>query len=191
MNKSIYMNASVIDFLHRIPVFKMFTRDELCMMLRNGDVIRLERHMPHRIVIKEGTCTRWVYVLLRGTVKVVKDDQEIFVMGKRGEIIGEIGALQSQECRATIVTVQECIFIAINIEGIEKHGRGSLDYLHHLHDYFTPLIEERLNRTLEITDVICQIREKRQELEQLEKRLQQLGGHEKKSLLQSLLEEAE
>ena len=121
----------------------------------------------------------------------MKEGQEIYVLGKRGEIIGEIGSLQSQKSKATIVTVQEQTFIDIYTEGIEKHGRYPLDYLHHLHDDCTPLIEERLSRPLEIADVICRIREKRQELEELEKRLHQLGGHEKKSLLQSLLGEVE
>ena len=85
--------------------------------------------------------------------------------------------------------MRECIFIAINIGGIEKmHGPESLEYLHRIQESFTPLIEERLNKTLEVADIMYRMREKRLELQNLEKRLRQLGVSEEKTVLHALLD---
>ncbi len=189
MGKQIYLNTTIIELLHKLPVFNMFSRDEMRRMLRSGDVLRLERHPKDAVVIQEGAFSRWAYILLRGAVKVIKEGAEVCQLRERGEIIGEIGAVHSQVRSATVLAMEECMFIAVNIGAIEKmHGPESLEYLQRIHESFTPLIEERLNKTLEVADIMNQVRQKRQELLELENRLRQLGAHEEKSMLQKLLD---
>jgi CRP-like cAMP-binding protein len=189
VGKQIYLNNTIIELLHKLPVFNMFSKDELRGMLRSGNVLRLERHPKDTVVIQEGAFSRWAYILLRGAVKVIKEGAEVCQLCERGEIIGEIGAVHSQMRSATVLAMEECMFIAVNIGAIEKmHGPESLEYLQRIHQSFTPLIEERLNKTLEVADIMNQVRQKRQELQELEKRLRQLGAHEEKSMLQKLLD---
>ena len=54
MGKQLYLNTAIIELLHKLPLFDMFSRDELRRVLRSGDVIRLERHQKDSVVHRGG-----------------------------------------------------------------------------------------------------------------------------------------
>ena len=54
------------------------------------------------ILLREGQSQSCIYVLKKGSVKILKDGQEIALLDKRGEMFGEISALTGIECTTTV-----------------------------------------------------------------------------------------
>jgi len=188
-NKQLYMNDALLEMLHKLPVFSVFSYDELRRMLYSGKVLRIEKFSPGDVIIQEGTYGRWVYVLIKGAVKVVKAGAEICRLSRQGEVIGEIGAVQSQVRSATVVATELSVFLSMDISVIEHmSGEEKFEYLQRVKNFLAPLIRERLPRTLEIATIMTDIRAKRAELERLEERLRRLGVTEEKTVLQMLLD---
>ncbi len=187
--KQIYTNKLILDLLHRLPVFSMFSEAELRKMLYSGKLVRIEKYKMGDAIIQEGTFGKWVYLLLKGTVRVVKAGAEICSLNNQGAIIGEIGALKDQARNATVYAATDVICISINIAVVEHmSGEERQQYLDRIHDFLGPLITERLQVTEEVTDILERIHELESELAQLRKRLRQLGASEEKTMLQLILE---
>lgn len=187
--KQIYLNSLILDLLQKVPVFSMFTEDELRKMLYSGELVKIEKFKALDVIIKEGDFGKWVYVLLAGALKVVKHGAEICVLQKQGDIIGEIGAVKTMPRSASVIAIKDSICLAINLSVIEHmSGEEKTDYLKRLNDFFTPLIESRLQQTLEVDEIMREIQRKKTELARLHDRLRQLGISEEKSILQMLLD---
>lgn len=188
-NQQIYMNSALLEMLHKLPVFDAFSAGELRRILYSGKVLRIEKFSPEDVVIQEGSFGRWVYVLIKGAVKVLKDGAEISRLSQQGDIIGEIGAIRSEMRSATVIALEDSIFFALDISVIEHmSGAEAQEYLQRLQNHLAPLIRQRLSRTIEIAGIMQEVRKKRTELEQMETRLRELGVTEEKSILQLLLE---
>jgi|GEM_PF-4925801 len=190
--KQIYLNSLILDLLHKVPVFSMFSEDELRKMLYSGELVKIEKYKPLDVLIQEGTYGKWVYVLLKGAVKVVKQGAEICTLNKQGDVIGEIGAVKTLPRSASVIAVKDTACLAINLSVIEHmSGKEKTDYLQRLNDFFTPLIESRLQMTLEIDEIMNELKRKKTEIVRLYERLRQLGVSEEKSILQMILESEE
>ncbi len=190
--KQVYLNTLILELLHKVPVFSVFSEKEIRRMLYSGELVQIQKYKPCDVVIQEGTYGKWVYILLRGSVKVVKKGAEICTLNTVGDVIGEIGAVKTMPRSASVIAVGDVVCLAINLEVIEQmSGTDKEEYLNRINTFFTPLIESRLQRTLEIEDLLAEIREKRLELLRLQQRLKDLGVSEEKSILQVILEESE
>ncbi len=187
-HSQLYMNTALLELLLKLPVFDMFSEAELRRMLYSGELLRLEKFAPGDTIIEEGTYGRWVYVLIKGAVQVLKQGVEICTLDQQGAIVGEIGALHGQLRSATVLARRASVFAAVNlgmIEGLsDKDGR---EYLERISEGLTPLIQQRLQQTAEIEATLAAIAQKRAELEYLERKLRKLGVSEDQSLLQQLL----
>ncbi len=184
------MNTTLLQLLHKLPVFSMFSETELRRMLYSGEVVRIKKFAPGDVVIREGAYGRWAFVLIKGAMEVVKAGTVLCRLHKQGEIIGEIGAVRAQQRSATVVAVADSICIAINIAVIEHmSGNEKEEYLRRIDEYLTPLIRKRLKETMEIVSLMDAIKKKRSELQQLEKRLNSYGISQEKSILQHILED--
>jgi CRP-like cAMP-binding protein len=187
--KQIYLNSLIIDLLQKAPVFSMFSENEIRKMLYSGELVKIERYKPMDIVIQEGDYGKWVYMLLSGSVKVVKQGAEICTLEKQGDIIGEIGAVKTMPRSASVIAIKNTICLAINLGAIENmSGEEKTDYLQRFNDFFTPLIESRLQKTLEVDEIMNELKKKKAEIARLHERLRQLGVSEERSILQLLLE---
>lgn len=188
-NTPLYLNTAMLEMLHKLPMFSMFSEAELRRMIYSGKFLRIDRFCPEDVIIQEGSFGRWVYVLLKGAVKVVKKNIEICTLTEQGTILGEIGAIQSQVRSASVIALEPCFFIAIDISVIEHmSGHEKQEYIQRIKDFLSPMIQERLAQTMEISSLIEEIRCKRNEIDHLQQRLRALGASEEKSILQLLLE---
>lgn len=187
--KQIYLNSLIIDLLQKAPVFSMFSENEIRKMLYSGELVKIERYKPMDVVIQEGDYGKWVYMLLSGAVRVVKQGAEICTLEKQGDIIGEIGAVKTMPRSASVIATKNTACLAINLGAIENmSGQEKTDYLRRLNDFFTPIIESRLQKTLEVDEIMNELKKKKAEIARLHERLRQLGVSEERSILQLLLE---
>lgn len=184
----LYTNKFILDLLQKMPVFNMFSQDEIRTMLYSGELVRIERFGPGETIIEEGSYGKWVYILIRGSIRVVKKGAELCTLTKLGEVIGEIGAVNDTIRSASVETIKDSVFISINLAAVEHlPGAERGHYLEKIQSFFMPIIENRLQMTLEVTEIMEEIQKKKAELVQLEQRLKELGVSEEKSVLELIL----
>lgn len=192
MAKQIYTNKVILDVLGKIPFFSMFSEDEIRRMLYSGELVRIIKFSAEDRIIREGTYGSWVYVLLKGRLRVEKNGAEVAKLTNQGDIIGEIAALTAGPRSASVTAADDAILLAVNVTVIKKmSGIDANNYLTRLKDFFAPLIEERLSRTFEVEEILRQIRQKETEIAQLRTRLKKLGASEEKDILAMILDNAE
>lgn len=191
VGKQLYMNQAILDMLQRLPVFNMFSEDEIRRMLYSGEFVSIERYTKGDTIIQEGSYGKWVYVLMRGALRVVKGGTELCVLKRQGEIIGEMGAVKNQARTASVIANTDAVLIAINISVIEHmNPTARVEYLDRLRGFFQPLMDVRIKANKEISELLTKIREKEGELADLRERLRILGASEEKSLIQLILEDS-
>ena len=185
--KPVYTNKTIFDLLHKVPFFSVFSEEDIRKMLYSGAFIRVERFLPGDIIIEEGTLGRWFYIIMRGDVRVMKEGLELSIVSE-GEVIGEMGAVQNLLRSASVVAKDPCVCIAVNMAVVENMaGEERLDYAKRIHDYFQPLIRDRMKSMDQALELIREIRAKERELDTLRKKLKRLGANEERSLMDLLL----
>ncbi|THB67850.1 MAG: cyclic nucleotide-binding domain-containing protein [Desulfovibrio sp.] len=188
-DQPVYTNNVVMDLLKRIPMLSSFTSEELRRMVYSGQFIRLERYSKGDELMREGETGTWVYILLKGGVKVIKGGAEICTLRQQGDIVGEMGPLTDKPRSATVKACRYTVCIAVNmgaVKNLPKEERA--DFLQRMQEVLLPLVNKRLQATEEAMELLDSIRKKKQELHHLRQRLNALGVNEEKSTLDLILE---
>jgi len=104
------------EIIQRVPFFKMLPKDEI-----DDFVAMLEvKHFPaNEIVIREGEKDNVFYLIMRGVLRVVKNNQEVATL-IAGEFFGEISLIYNVERTATCITKTPCILHVIDSANFEK-----------------------------------------------------------------------
>src|SRR6185436_1820988 len=76
-------------------------------LIRDREVCRFE---PGQIVLEQGTRKHHLYVLIQGTVEVVKDDVQVATTTEPGAVFGEISVLLDGNHTATVRALTACSF---------------------------------------------------------------------------------
>ena len=188
--RQIYLNPAIIGLLKKLPLFSVFSPEELRRILYSGQFLHLEKYEPHEIIIEEDTEGKWIYVLLQGAVKVSKKGVDICSLKGQGEVIGEIAPLKDGVRSATVVALEKTVCLAMNIAVIEHMTtEEKQQYLHKIRHFFAPMMEERMRMTQQVLRIVTEIKEKEEGIKQLQKQLQGLGAlKENRNILEMLVD---
>lgn len=162
-------NSQNIEKLMVIPGLKKFNTKHLTSLLQQSKIRQYEQG---EIIIKEGDTDKWFYFLLSGTVKIVKQGQEISVINKQGEVLGEMSILNSAERSTTVQAEGKAVCLAVdttasNPLALEEDKR---DHLLLMYKIFTDYMSSRLRtRTEELVDLRKENRRLRVEIKTLKK----------------------
>ncbi|MCJ7603705.1 MAG: response regulator [Desulfobulbaceae bacterium] len=146
-------NFDVIDLLKKIEKFKNFSDQEIhdCV-----DVGIFREYDPGEIIIENGAIDSWVYLLLKGSLSIEKDNQHLGVIRRCGDIFGEMGVIDGSPKSATIRALSKTILLCIEsliIEKSLKEGKANLCYL--IFRIFAEVLAVRLRNT---TDEVIQLK---------------------------------
>ncbi len=149
MRETDYLKDSdnLIRDLQRIPTFSAFSKNELDNLLRMS---KIRKYKKDEMIIKEGSKEAWIYFLVKGEVRVEKEDMELSVMDKRGDIFGEMGVLQGGPRTASVYAVTPTVCLATNakkIKDLSRMDRIAFGYI--LYRSFAETLAERLSKTNE------------------------------------------
>lgn len=121
------------DFLCQIPLFHGLTKEQI-----TGLQVLIDSYevASRRVLITTAEKCRYVYILVKGSVKVQieRDNGQAVIIALlgSGQTLGEMGAADGMGSSATIITLEQCVFLQITVGDFEK--------LRHLH----PQIAENL-----------------------------------------------
>lgn len=83
-------NFELIDKIKNLNVFNQFEEDQIEEFI---NVCTLKKFAKGEIIINEGSVNNWIYILISGSVKILKGDQIFGIFKRIGEVLGRCGLL--------------------------------------------------------------------------------------------------
>ena len=108
--------SDVVDYVHSVPFFENFTKDEVRQILRASNIIKV---FKGRVVVAEGEIDDAFYIILSGMAAVQKGGKKIALI-RRGQCFGEMSYLSGQSRIATVSAITDCILLKISATLLDK-----------------------------------------------------------------------
>lgn len=150
MKETKYLKENIqnIQRLMDIPTLKKFETRNLGNLLR---LSKIREYEDGECIIKEGDIDPWLYFLLTGKIKVVKEGVQLHTIDQRGEIFGEMRVISDLKRSASIFAVGHTLCLAVDTEARERlDSQEEIDrFLLLLYQVFAEFIVMRLRLTSE------------------------------------------
>lgn len=150
MKETKYLKENIqnIQRLMDIPTLKKFETRNLGKLLR---LSKIREYEDGECIIKEGDVDQWLYFLLSGKIKVIKDGVQLQTIDKPGEIFGEMRIISDEERTASIFAVGPTLCLAVDTMARERlDSQEEIDrFLLLLYRVFAEFIVMRLRLTSE------------------------------------------
>ncbi len=115
--KYLQENVKNIQILMSIPGLHHFEAQKLGSLLR---LSRIRTYEPGEMIIQEGDDDPWLYILISGSVKIVKDGIVIATLDKAGEIFGEMRIIESRGRSASVYALEKTMCLAVDTSARER-----------------------------------------------------------------------
>ena len=92
-------NTRVLNDIRKLPVFEPFQEEELLNLLSMSKI----RSISLRSIFNQGSADTWLYFLIYGKVRLVKDGKPVTMLESRGDVFGEMGAIDCAPRTASAV----------------------------------------------------------------------------------------
>jgi CRP/FNR family cyclic AMP-dependent transcriptional regulator len=150
-SKYLKENIENIQRLMTISALKHFETRNLGKLLR---LSKIRQYEDGEMIIKEGDMDPWLYFLLSGEIRVVKEGEEIGTIGRKGEIFGEMRIIDDEIRSASVHAVGKTICLAVDTSAKKRlsptdHKDERLDFLLLLYRIFAEYMTVRLRLTNE------------------------------------------
>ncbi len=106
----------IIDLLRQVPFFQHFAREQIESLGLTGCIMKMPKG---KVIVTEGDIDDTFYVLLKGKVRIRKDN-EVIAKIRAGECFGEMAYIAGQARNATASTATECLLMKINATLLDK-----------------------------------------------------------------------
>jgi len=140
-------NETMMENLKNIPVLEKFDDQELNRLL---EMSKIRKYKAGECIVEEGLSDTWLYFLMYGRIKITKQGKEIAVLSRRGEVFGEMGALDSSRRSASAHAATDTVCLATDIFYLEKlTGNEKLAFGYVFYRLMSEILSRRLRQTTE------------------------------------------
>jgi CRP-like cAMP-binding protein len=148
MIESRYLEDSIenIQKLMSIPGLKNFDTKSVSKLLK---LSKIREYQDGELIIREGDQEPWMYILLSGKVRILKENHEIGIIDKKGEIFGEMRIIDSKARSASVSAIGKTACLAVNTTAKNRLSTNpteedKLDFLLLLYRVFAEYMSIRL-----------------------------------------------
>ena len=149
-SKYLKENIENIQKLMTIPALKTFEKKSLGRLLR---LSKIRQYEDGEVIIREGDLDPWLYFLLSGKIRISKENHDIGVIDRKGEIFGEMRIIDSLSRSASVYAIGRTICLAVDtsakdrMSGSDANRDETLDFLLLLYRIFAEYMSIRLRLT--------------------------------------------
>ena len=138
-------NDRVLSDIRKFNIFEPFQEEELRHLLTMS---KLRQYTSGETVFQQGSTDTWLYFLVYGKIRLVKDGKPVALLETRGEVFGEMGAIDCAPRSATAVTDGDTVCLATDIYYIEQlSGNDKLAFGYVIYRVFASVLAGRLRAT--------------------------------------------
>jgi CRP/FNR family transcriptional regulator, cyclic AMP receptor protein len=139
------INKSFLDSLRTIPVLEAFDEQELHRLL---EMSKIRKYKAGECIVEEGRTDTWLYFLMYGQIRISKEGKELAVLQRKGEVFGEMGALDNARRSASAFAVTDTVCLATDIFYLEKlTGNDKLAFGYVFYRLVAEILSRRLRET--------------------------------------------
>ncbi|WP_319522639.1 cyclic nucleotide-binding domain-containing protein [uncultured Desulfosarcina sp.] len=140
-------NQRVLKDIRKFEIFEPFQEDELQHLM---SMSKIRKYNAGEKIFEQGSSDTWLYFLVYGKIRLMKDEKPVAMLQRRGDIFGEMGALECAPRSAAAVAVGETVCLATDIYYIEQlTGTDKLAFGYVIFRVFASVLADRLRATTE------------------------------------------
>jgi len=140
-------NQRVLKDIRKFEIFEPFQEDELQHLM---SMSKIRKYAAGEKIFEQGSSDTWLYFVVYGKVRLMKDEKPVALLQRRGDIFGEMGALECAPRSAAAVAIGETVCLATDIYYIEQlTGTDKLAFGYVIFRVFASVLAERLRATTE------------------------------------------
>ncbi len=156
-------NMRYFERLKQIPTIESFSEKDIKGIL---GLSKIRKYEPGELILGEGMYDSWMYFLISGKVRIVKNNKELSVLNRTGDVFGEMGVIDGSPRSASVYAVGETVCLATDASYIDRlTGRDKIAFSYVLYRIFSELLANRLRLTSE------ELIKAREEIEKLKKKI--------------------
>ncbi|HHO76296.1 MAG TPA: cyclic nucleotide-binding domain-containing protein [Deltaproteobacteria bacterium] len=113
MQESSYLKDrdDIMESIKKIPFLESYEDRFIRKIL---ELSKLRRYEKDEVITREGEYDCWLYVILKGQVKVIKDEEEIARLDARGGTFGELAVIDGEARSASVYASTDTTCLAID-----------------------------------------------------------------------------
>jgi CRP-like cAMP-binding protein len=135
-------NEKIIDDLKKMPIFEPFNRGELQTLL---NMSKLRTYRSGEVIVQEGNVDSWVYFLVYGKVRILKDEKEVTTLQRKGDVFGEMRFIDASPRSASAYADGDVACLAVDTEYVEKlAGDDRIAFGYIMYRVFSEILAGRL-----------------------------------------------
>lgn len=149
MRESDYLgdNSRFLQRLRKLPTLEPFDQKELQGAL---NLSKIRKYDPGEQIIEEGSYDQWIYFLVSGKVKIVKNDEEVSILEHQGDVFGEMGIIEASTRSASVYALDETVCLALDASYIDRlAGDNKFAFCYILYRLFAECLAQRLRMRTE------------------------------------------
>lgn len=146
-------NDMVMENLKKIPVLEPFEDQELATLM---EMSKIHKYKAGEAIVKEGRSDTWIFFLMYGRVTISKHGKPVAELSRKGEIFGEMGAIDSSRRSASAHAAEDTVCLATDIFYLEKlTGNEKMAFGYVLYRLLAEILSRRLRQT---TDELMKVK---------------------------------
>lgn len=144
-SKFLEKNETMLKNLKSISILEPFEDEEIYNLL---DMSKVRKYKAGEHILKQGQSETWFYILLSGQVKISKNGKEVAILSDKGEIFGEMGAMNCSRRSASAYAVTNTVCLATDMFYIENlRGKEKTAFGYVLYRLLAEILSRRLRKT--------------------------------------------
>lgn len=147
-------NQRVLKDIKKFEIFEPFQEEELLNLL---SMSKIRKYKAGEAIFQQGSSDTWLYFLIYGKARMMKGNKIVATLQDRGDIFGEMGAIDCAPRSASAIAVGETVCLATDIYYIEQlSGVEKLAFGYVIYRVFSSVLTKRLrNTTRELMELKC------------------------------------
>lgn len=140
-------NQKIIQKLQQIPVLRSLESEHLRTLLELSEI---REFSPGEQILEEGRFDKWIFYLISGKAKIVKDGKELAVIRRTGDVFGEMGVIDGSARSASVFAVDKTVCLCTDMSRIETlYGDSKFAFRYTVFRGFSQILANRLRMTTE------------------------------------------
>jgi CRP/FNR family transcriptional regulator, cyclic AMP receptor protein len=110
-------NMDILQKIKTMPAMASMNEKELTELLR---ISKISSYEPGELIVDEGTYDGWIYYLISGRVRIVKNGTELAVLRRIGDIFGAIGAITGGDLAVSVYALDDATCLKIDMSHLDS-----------------------------------------------------------------------
>lgn len=147
MKESDYLidKNGLFDRFRKFPFLSTIDDKHLRTML---SLSKMRKYYADEVITQEGEYDSYMYIIITGQVRVMKQGERISRLRKQGDTFGELAIIDGQTRSASVIADIDSILLAIDvsfIDRLEQHDRN--EFCAVFYKYLAEILAHRLRET--------------------------------------------